>query len=426
MAILTSIPPDIQNGNALDGRRIRDTIETAIAANNTANQAFRLTQPPDNSQANIVGVARVEVAPDGRLRFRELKGIQGEKGDPGLAFALMGRPGGSGIWTVSELPDPTTVSEGYGFVVIDNTSTTGYCLYFVGRNSTTWSIIENWGGILGPQGDTTAADASAQAAANSASQAATSAANAQNAANAAISNSDNAVATANTALSNSETAISTANTALANSQQAVDTSNTAFNQSTTALSNSETATNTANTALANSEEAIDTANEAEIKIDTAINQFQTIIDGELQAAFGNVRELDVTFDRWVGEAAPFTTFFPQSEHLVGSRIVAFALPFGENGLDHMSDTISYDNGNITLSANIRWEGKLRVFGGVTEMEDAIARSSIEVVANNLAEETQTRQSADTTLQGNIDAKHLQGNRQYRQKHRQGNLKLKRR
>jgi len=67
----------------------------------TAVDASNLTLPPDNSQANNVGNARVEVAADGRLKFIEIKGNQGIQGNPGAnAIILWGINAQSPLSTV--------------------------------------------------------------------------------------------------------------------------------------------------------------------------------------------------------------------------------------------------------------------------------------------------------------------------------------
>jgi len=76
------------------------------------------------------------------------KGDKGDKGDAGLAFTMIG-----GIWRKDTLPSLSTVQRGYGYAVEDNTSTTGYCLYFLGESGTAWSIIRDWGGVPGPRGE---------------------------------------------------------------------------------------------------------------------------------------------------------------------------------------------------------------------------------------------------------------------------------
>jgi len=49
----------------------------------TSNKVDALVQPPDNSEANREGTARIEITPDGRLKPIELKGATGAPGKDG-------------------------------------------------------------------------------------------------------------------------------------------------------------------------------------------------------------------------------------------------------------------------------------------------------------------------------------------------------
>lgn len=66
-----------------DAELILDQVNKAIKR---GDAAFALTQPPDNSRANNVGIARIEIADDGRLMPIDIKGERGESFDIGLFY----------------------------------------------------------------------------------------------------------------------------------------------------------------------------------------------------------------------------------------------------------------------------------------------------------------------------------------------------
>ncbi len=100
------------------------------------------------------------VGPQGDKGDRGDVGPQGEKGDPGIdgkngtsvdiQDGIYREPGSS--QPLPDLPPFEETEEGQGFVVDDDEHPDTLDLYFHSVGGTTWSIINNWGGVPGPQG----------------------------------------------------------------------------------------------------------------------------------------------------------------------------------------------------------------------------------------------------------------------------------
>lgn len=174
---------------------------------------------------------------------------------------------------------------------------------------------------------------------------------------------NNAVDTANTAKTNSETAINTANSADTKSDTAVSTANTAN-------TNSQTAIDTANSANTKSESAVTTANSANATATNAENIAKSASE-----------KVDSKVDKVEGKQLSTNDFTNVDKSNLDSNTTARHTHTNKSILD-----------NITASYTTAEQTKL---AGLENYNDTEVRQ-------NIADETSARQSADNTLQSNID------------------------
>ena len=74
------------------------------------------------------------------------QGIQGQKGDNGTSINIIGDP----LDSPEDLPLFSTTNEGDAYIVRDEENK--YDLYMHTFEATDWSVVNDWGGIPGPQG----------------------------------------------------------------------------------------------------------------------------------------------------------------------------------------------------------------------------------------------------------------------------------
>mgnify|MGYP000915918401 CR=1 FL=1 len=172
---------DSQTNTDLKGQEVAQINANTIAIEQMKDDVDNLLLPPDDSEANLEGTARVEITEDGRFKFSYLKGREGDKGDipahnwdgTSLQFEnpdgsygefvnLIGRTGDKGndglavniiggiLNNPTELPvfGETNIGDAYLVTDVDMTLS----MYAHTDSTDDWTIIHNWNGIPGPQG----------------------------------------------------------------------------------------------------------------------------------------------------------------------------------------------------------------------------------------------------------------------------------
>lgn len=84
--------------------------------------------------------------PQGPIGPQGPQGIQGQKGDNGTSVNIIGEP----LDSPEDLPLFSTTNEGDAYIVRDEENK--YDLYMHTFEATDWSVVNDWGGIPGPQG----------------------------------------------------------------------------------------------------------------------------------------------------------------------------------------------------------------------------------------------------------------------------------
>ena len=231
-----------------------------------------------------------------------------------------------------------------------------------------------------------------------ATQALTNAIEAVGTANTALSASNTALSTANTAISTANTALSSANSAVETAENALDTAESAETKADTAITTANGAKTTAEgidakatTALSNSQTAVSTANTAETKAQEALDQ---VIAGTGTKVYRDTTLLsNLDIKPIEDDIADNTTAITALQNgkvdkVAGKQLSTEDFTTAEKnklaGLNNYDDTqVQADISTLTAD--------------VEELENELNTTNA-----NLNTEATARQSADTTLQTQID------------------------
>ncbi len=107
----------------------------------------------EQGEQGIQGIQGIQ-GEQGETGPQGIQGVQGPQGDPGMSINIQGgtyrEPGSSK--GLPDLPAFEDTAEGAAYVVDDDEIDGQYDLYIHGEGGTDWTVVDNWGGVPGPQG----------------------------------------------------------------------------------------------------------------------------------------------------------------------------------------------------------------------------------------------------------------------------------